>query len=124
MQMTLKIIDTENGFAIFASEDRNHRVRVSIGSLPEGIRVGDCVHIAILPDLEKLEEVRRLAENTLSSIAVGDFSGLQTSKKQLYSHVIFRQLRELTSERKEGFLLKDLSHAADTIATALCGKDK
>jgi hypothetical protein len=121
MQATLHILDRENGLAIFEGEDK-HRVPLPISAIPDELRVGDCVEIAILPDLEKLEALQTYATNLLNSVIKGDVSGLQMSKQDAYKNAILRELGNLTRPREGGFYLINLEHAAEAIAAALVGR--
>lgn len=87
---------------------------------PEGVRAGDCCCVAILPDINRAAGAQLAAQQMIASLTSG---ALHRQSKELgYYNIIMRQLGELTRVYNEGFVLKSLHHAAQTIAKALCGE--
>jgi hypothetical protein len=121
MQMKLCKIDPKKKQATFINEGSGIRATFSIAALPEEIRLGDSVEIAILPDVAKLQEMQSNINSLLVSVTSLKRNQIQEMKEQAYIQIIKRVLNDLVRGHGGRFYLVNLKHAAETIAKALVG---
>ena len=90
--------------------------------MPDGLRVNDCISFTVFLDVEKLHEAQQSVNQLIGSIGSMQPNSTAQLKREAYYNVIMHQFGELTRVGCDGFVLKNLSHAAETIAAALVGK--
>ena len=125
MQMKLAGMkaDEKEALAIFVNED-GQQAKLPLSMLPEELRLGDSVEIAILPDVEKLKEMQSTINSLLVSVTSLKRNAVQEMKEQAYIQIIKRVLNDLVRGHGGRYYLVNLKHAAETIAKALCGESK
>lgn len=119
-QLTYSHNDKENSVAVFVDETLKQTI-IPVEFLPDGIRVGDVVELAILPDYRKLEELQQHIGGLLRSVTTLK-PGNPEMKEAAYRNLIFRLLRELARERDGGFWFRSIAHASEVIAAELMGR--
>jgi hypothetical protein len=124
MQMKFCKFDDKKKQATFINESNGCQVRLSAAMLPEEIRLGDSVEIAILPDVAKLQEMQANINSLLTSVTSLKRNQIQEMKEQAYIQIIKRVLNDLVRGHGGRYYLVNLKHAAETIAKALCGEKK
>ncbi len=119
MQMVVRRVIGNRVMLINESEAR--AVLLPVDLLPDGLRLGDCVELAVLPDVRRLEEVQKEITDILSGLASGDFKAARrATEKQIHERVL-KALTELVRVDDNRFYLRNLSHAAEAISRAVVG---
>lgn len=119
MQMVVEKLIGNRVVLLNKSEAR--AVLLPIDILPDGLRVGDCVELAVLPDVSRLEEVKREITDLLSGLAGGGFKGMRRASEQAVRERVLKALTELVRIDGDRYYLRNLSHAAETITRAVVG---
>lgn len=93
-------------------------ITLPVELLPDGVRIGDCVEIAVLPDIAKLEALQGEIATLL-----GPFQGKRIRRAeqpyQSITQAVRLTLGGLVRERGGQFYLLNLENAAEEIAKAV-----
>jgi hypothetical protein len=124
MQMKFAKFDSKKKQATFINQASGCKAVVAAAMLPEELRLGDTVEMAILPDVGKLQEMQSTINSLLVSVTSLKRNAVQEMKEQAYIQIIKRVLNDLVRGHGGRYYLVNLKHAAETIAKALCGESK
>lgn len=119
MQVTVAAL-TESE-ATLTDEKGQTAMHIPLEYLPEGIRLNDCLELAFLPDLSRLEEVKVEIDHLLTGLAGEGFKSMRQAKEQAMRAQVLSALTELVRIDGDRYYLRNLSHAAEAITKAVVG---